>query len=415
MNKKLMALAIAAALAPAAAMADSGNVSIYGIVDGSVDVINPGYNNSASQTVNRISSNSSRIGFKGAEDMGNGLSAIWQLETGFNVDGAVAADLNSRNTFIGLSSKTMGTALLGKHDTPYKLATRRLDVFGDGIADNRSIMGGGGSGTSLGFRTQTTTLSGFAATSAGGNIYSYGRATTAASAVANFDGRQNNVLAYISPTISGFHAAVAYVAGGEDATANSAVKGKAWSATGIYDNGPLFASLAYERHSFGANGSGTVAGPAGLGTITSTTFTGASLQNRTEKAWKLGLGYKLDALQLGLAYEKTSDDLNGGSNALGHSAYYLSAAYTMGANVLKAAYTHAGDMADNSSTGAKQWAVGVDHNMSKRTKVYALYTKLDNEDSAAYTLSGGNASLAHSSSTVGSSPSAWSLGVRHSF
>ena len=49
----------------------------------------------------------------------------------------------SRNTFVGLTGG-FGTAILGRHDTPYKLATRSLDVFADNIADNRSIMGQSG-------------------------------------------------------------------------------------------------------------------------------------------------------------------------------------------------------------------------------------------------------------------------------
>ncbi len=67
MNKKLIAVAIAAALAPAAAMADSGNVTIYGSLHMSVDSLN-GAANSTGTDNNRemnISSNSSYIGFKG--------------------------------------------------------------------------------------------------------------------------------------------------------------------------------------------------------------------------------------------------------------------------------------------------------------------------------------------------------------
>ena len=76
MNKKLLALAIAVALAPAAAMADSGNVKISGGLHMSVDSLDDGNNRETN-----ISSNSSWIKFSGDEDLGNGLKAIWQLDT----------------------------------------------------------------------------------------------------------------------------------------------------------------------------------------------------------------------------------------------------------------------------------------------------------------------------------------------
>ncbi|HUX62603.1 porin [Sulfuricella sp.] len=391
MNKKLIALAVAAALAPAAAMADSGNVSIYGILDASIDVTDNGDTADGTKQgirTHKVSSNSSRIGFKGNEDLGNGLAAVWQIETALNVDGGATTGgttLGSRNTFVGLSSKTAGTVILGRHDTPYKLATRGLDYFTDGLADNRNIMGGGGA-------TSTT-------------------AGPVAGSALSFDGRQSDVVAYISPTFSGFHAAVAYVAGAELVTTSGQQKGNAWSAMGMYDNGPLMASLAYERHKVGDANTGD-AGPS---------WVGAGSVNRSEKAWKLGVGYKIiDALQVGFAFEKTSDDLNAGTEVFGHKAWTLGGKYSMGSNDLKLAFTKAGDQGSTSDTGAKQWALGVDHNMSKRTKVYAQYVKLNNDKNAFYGLNGAGATgsvsaIGASTLAGGADPSAWSFGMRHSF
>lgn len=382
MNKKLIALAVAAAIAPVAAMADSGNVSIYGILDASIDITDNGDTATAQGIrTHKVSSNSSRLGFKGNEDLGNGLAAVWQIETALNADGGSAATtLGSRNTFVGLSSKTAGTVILGRHDTPYKLATRGLDYFTDGLADNRNIMGGGGA-------TSTT-------------------AGPVAGSALSFDGRQSDVVAYISPTFSGFHAAVAYVAGAELVTTSGQQKGNAWSAMGMYDNGPLMASLAYERHKVGDANTGD-AGPS---------WVGAGSVNRSEKAWKLGVGYKIiDALQVGFAFEKTSDDLNAGSELFGHKAWTLGGKYSMGSNDLKLAFTKAGDQGSTSDSGAKQWALGVDHNMSKRTKVYAQYVKLSNETNAAYGLTGAGATGNVYALGKDADPSAWSFGMRHSF
>ena len=95
MNKKLLALAVAAALAPAAAMADSGNVTIYGSLHMSVDSLkgNSSLDGTSNESEMNISSNSSYIGFKGNEDLGNGLKAIWQMETQVGI-----GDTGSGNT-----------------------------------------------------------------------------------------------------------------------------------------------------------------------------------------------------------------------------------------------------------------------------------------------------------------------------
>ncbi len=391
MQKKLIALAVAGAfVAPAAALADTGNVTIYGVMSASYDIVDNGNTTNGVRT-QQINDNASRLGFKGTEDLGNGLAAVWQIESSINSDGqaatgggqgvtgstSTAGTLNGRNTFVGLSSKTMGTAILGRHDTPYKLATRGLDMFGDGIADNRSLMGQSGVGTT-------------------------------------FDGRQSNVLAYISPTWNGFHFAAGYVAGAEAITSSNLKKGNAWSLAGIYGNGPWFASLAYERHNVGSAGTGTL----GLG-----------LDDKNEHAWKLGAGYKANNFRVGVAYEKTNDDFGAlgagvcalvgsgstGNDCFGHSSWYLGGGYTFGNNEVKLAYTRMSDNGDGwNNSGAKQWAIGLDHNFSKRTKVFALYTKLDNDTNAAYSLIGGG-NGGPQGSVADSSPSAWSFGMRHDF
>lgn len=382
MNKKLLALAIAGAfVAPVAAMADSGNVTIYGQMNASVDSVDSGAVGNSQRTT-QINDNSSRLGFKGTEALGNGLSAVWQIESSITADGAKASDttvngkpqdttgsnktvggLNARNTFVGLTGG-FGTAILGRHDTPYKLATRNLDVFGDGIADNRSIMGQSGNG------------------------------------VTTFDGRQSNVVAYISPNLNGFTGAIGYVAGAENAFASGVTKGSAWSAMGNYANGPIYGALAYEKHNVGNFGTGT------LGVAD-------ALAGHSEKSWKLGGGYATDVFKVGLVYEKTSEDFITAFDTAHHS-WYLSGAYMFGNNAVKAAYTKAGDRANASDSGAKQYSIGFDHMMSKRTTVYALYTKLKNDTAGTYAL-GTSVIDGGVDGGTGSDPSAVSLGIKHSF
>ena len=91
MQKKVIALAVAA-LASSAAFAQT-NVTIYGVVDvGQAFVKSSGSDvaNTNQGTVGRLDSNSSYIGFKGVEDLGNGLKAIFQYESGFAADTAGA-------------------------------------------------------------------------------------------------------------------------------------------------------------------------------------------------------------------------------------------------------------------------------------------------------------------------------------
>ncbi len=403
MQKKLIALAVASALTvPALALADTGNVTIYGTADVSYDFVNAGNLGTSSQ---RVSSNTSNIGLKGSEDLGGGLSAVWQVEQLVDISGASNATngFATRNTFIGLSSGSLGTVVLGRHDTPYKIATRGLDVFANGIADNRSLMGQSSSSIALSAGNNTATA---------------------------FDGRQPNVIAYISPAMAGLTVAVGHVNLNQTLGLNQSVSpahnSGAWSVAGLYGNGPFFGSLAYEKHDLQSF----------------TAQVGAE-----EKAWKLGLGYTQEAFNVGLAYEKTSDNLGGATctaltalasvagDCAGHNAWYLGGKYNFtGSDAVKLAYTKMGNMTvakqNAADTSAHQLSVGYDHNMSKRTTVYALYTKLSNGRNGGFGLSS-NSSAANMSvnlatgvaaqaagstvGAVGSSPSAVSFGLRHTF
>jgi len=417
MKKKLLALAIAGAFAvPAAsALADSGNVTIYGQMNISYDLVDSGYANGQGQRTSQVTDNASRLGFKGSEDLGNGLSAIWQIESSLNPDGAAFNSTNStgalagRNTFVGLSGKSWGTVLLGRHDTPYKMATRKLDIFTNTVADNRNILGGGGSGV-----TGTPVV-------VGATTYNFTSAN--ASAATSFDGRQKNVVAYVSPSINGFTGMIAYVAGAENALTSGQKKGNAWSLAGVYKNGPWFGSLAYEKHNIGTASTGTLASHA---TSTTGGVVTSLLADKEEHAWKLGLGYKWQAFKLGFVYEDTKDDFGsvlntaalsnpkGSSDYFGHHAYSLNGAYAFGNNALKVAYTKAGDQGRINDSGAKEWSLGIDHHFSKRTTIYALYTKLNNDTNGLYGLKGGsNGGVAPGSAN--SDPSAWSVGINHKF
>ena len=380
MNKKLIALAVAAAIAPAAAMADSGNVTIYGIAHVSLDHNNYG---TGGENNTRLSSNTSLLGFKGTEDLGNGLSAIWQMEADIQLDSrqpnstatpsvANAGNVQqggfaSRNTFVGLSSKTAGTVLFGKHDTPYKLATGKLDNMNDTVGDYNGIIG------------QVN----------GANL---------------FDSRLGNVSAYISPTWSGFHFAAAIVAANETSSTASNDP-KAYSLMGMYDNGGFFASLAREKAQ-------DTDGVANTQTGLPTTGSG-----NDAAATKIGLGYSgFPGLKLGLVWEKIS-----ASTAIAagveRKAWALPVSYTMGNNAINFTYGKAGDTTNTTDNGASMLALGVSHAFSKRTSAYAVYAKIDNDTNGSYDLgvSGTGHGQAVAGAAAGSDVSSLSVGLKHTF
>ena len=204
MNKKLLAAAIAAAfIAPIAATADTENVTVYGKVHASVEK-----NDFTGQDNYTVSSNSSRLGFKGSEDLGNGLKAIWQYELDYDVTDGGGVTGDNRNSFIGLSGG-WGTLLVGRHDTPAKVAFYAAgnEVIGDSVVDlNRS----------MGFE----------------------------------EVRASNAIAYISPSFSGLTVAGAAVAGeqnGSPGTPNDGLA-DAWSVGALYGGYGIKAGLGYTDH-----------------------------------------------------------------------------------------------------------------------------------------------------------------------
>ncbi len=368
------------------ALADTANVNVYGKVDVSYDSINTGngFNGVAGTTAtptlttpvtgtrsNRVSSNTTYLGFKGANDLGDGWSAIWQIESGVNVgDAAINSNTSgtfaTRHSFLGLKSEKWGTLQGGRIDTPYKQSTRRFDAFTDGIADNRSLMGTG--------------------------------ATFA------FDGRLDQVVVYTTPSLGGASAAVAHAnlaptnnVGGLNTNANSVA---VW-----YDANGIYATVAYEEHNL--LGYSAVQGKA-----------------TWEKAAKAGVGYTREGVfNVNVAYENTRDNV-GTSAAEGynkdshHSVYVTSKVNITSADVLKVAVTRLSSVTGTGSTGARQVTVGYDHALSKSTTAYALYTKLSNDLLANYSLSS-NATIGGASTVAGSgygtAPSAIAVGLRLAF
>lgn len=344
--KKILALAIASTFA-APAFAATANVDVYGKLHMSFSQFD---DQPAGVKDQQFSSNASRIGFKGAEDLGGGLAAIWQLEQTIDLDESGGGFL-TRNSFIGLKSNTMGTLIFGRNDTPLKSIGRKIDLFGDTLADSRNLLGGGS------------------------------------------DTRPSNTAQYTSPSFGGLSFAAAYSTDPTGSgTAGDATGSSAYNLSAAYNNGPLFLGLGY------GDGDGHEARGYGKHMRGAAGFTMGNLKF-------VGQYDKRD----------DDNTVNATAQAGDFDAWMLGAAFTMGNIVLKANYMEGEYDDAATGYDNEQWTVGADYNLSKRTSVYALYANGENVVlgggvGSSDRIGGGSTTAAN-----GGDISAISVGMIHSF
>ncbi len=363
MKKTLMSLAILAA--SGAAYAQS-NVTIYGIVDAGFVSEHGGKNG----TVNKVSSgvaNASRLGFKGTEDLGGGLSAVFTLESGFKVDTGEQDNTNNqlfnRQAFVGLSSKSAGTLTLGRQYTPwYNTLAQVGDPFQAGLE---------GSAKNL-----------FPAV--GVNV------------------RNSNSVVWKSPEFYGVSGELFYAFGEK----KYAETGRQLGASIGYQNGPLNIRLAYNN----------------INNDTVTAATNTVVQNQIGHNTLLAVNYDFKVLK---AYAMYGTNKGPTANAYPNPTAYGalvnpvpvapsldSRTWLVGATIpVSAAGSLVGSWssAEDKTFGrdGDQAAIGYLHSLSKRTTAYASYAKLRNKHGASYTI-GNNAD-------VGTGHEGYAVGIRHMF
>lgn len=357
MKKSLIAMAVLAATS-SAAFAQS-NVTIYGILDAGIVAERGGKDGNVSK-VSSGAASASRIGFKGTEDLGGGLSAIFKLETGAKIDDGSLDATNTifnREAFVGLSSKTAGTLTLGRQYTPYYETMRDVaDPFAMGYA-----------GTAK-------------------NLFPVG----------SFMTRNSNAVVYKSPNLEGFTAAVSYSLGetAGDASANRQVGGSLG-----YSNGPLNVAVAYNSK----NNDTLTVKTAGVGHNT-----------------LIAANYDFKVVKVFGAYSKdkglNSAPLNGSATAYTGVTFAGSqdssdaligvSAPVGAAGTLMASYIRKNDK-EMANRDADQWGIGYNYALSKRTSTYVAYARIKNKNGAGYTV-GNNAD-------AGTGDKAFNLGLRHSF
>lgn len=317
MDKKILSAAIIAVMAaPVAALADT---TLYGQMHMSVGGVDDSTAGGAATDEDnmQVRSHNSRLGVKGSEDLGGGLKANFMLEWGVNPDDTTDAGFTERNQWVGMSGDSWGEFRVGRHDTPLKIAQGGFDLFNDTDADIAGILG-----------------------------------------ISQGETRVGNVIAYISPSFSGFTFVGAGVAGEADNAAEAAGNDKTgladiYSLAGMYSNGPLFASLAYDNYD-------ALTGSGSLDTL-----------------WRGVVTYTFGDATVGGLYESGEDEGTTGDK----DVWGLSGKYSFGSVDLKAQYMDGAteNGAGVSDTEQNQWTLGADYNFSKRTVAYFMYTSAEND------------------------------------
>ncbi|WP_269533296.1 porin [Chitinimonas sp. BJYL2] len=321
MRKTLLAaLLTGAAAVPAMA---EGTVTLYGQLNIPLEFVTTssghqiviGNVDNSSKAPGGVNS-PSRIGFKGDENLGDGMKAWWQVETAIGPDDASSSNFANREGWVGLQGG-FGKFGLGRGKTPF---TNVADLFDSSV-------------------------------DAGSNLATYKHAMLGNTVSNRFD----NAVRYDSPTMDGVTFAAMYGAGeNKTSTVNA---GQHWATSVRYASGPLTLAGAYSNQ----RNTGAVA------------VNGARLESLL-----LGGTYQIDAVKLGLGYQM-AEVRNGiaAQDKKGNSVV-TTIAYAMGSTTLKAGAIFNGKAKVGGVTAAGsdyiRYNLGLKHAMSKRTALYTEYT-----------------------------------------
>lgn len=362
MSKYVCRSALALAACAAGAQAQT-HVQLYGRLNVAAEYVK------ASATADgprlsqqRLSNNRSVLGFRGSEDLGGGVSAIFQVEGTLSLDTG-AGELARRDTRVGLDGG-FGTLFAGHWVTAYNSATASLDPFYPTTAGYMSIIGNGA-----------------------------GAAVDNVNNLSSFDRRQANSVHYWSRPWKGLGLRLTH--GLAEERPASGAKPSLTSAAAVYEQGPWYATLAYERHH---------------------EYQGPGLR---DSGAKLAVARRFGDTRVALLAERLEYELAGGR--LDRNAFYVSVSHQMGAHGLRLGVARAGDgkgargsrigfIRGGPGTGATHVTLGYDYTLSKRTALYAYVTHLDNEANGGYEFAINGLGAAPGASLTGAA-----LGLRHGF
>jgi len=395
MKKSLVALA---ALAVAGVASAQSSVTLFGVVDASISsysstsrdlngatFLNPFYLNQGSVKVSRrelanSGYNSSRLGFRGTEDLGGGLAASFWLEAPItNDDGATGVSTFNRRSTVSLSGG-FGEVRLGRDYTPTFWNNTVFDPFGTN-----------GVGTNL---IQTAAAD-------------FGHPTRASNTIGYF--LPPNLGGFYGQLQYGFHEKTKYDPGlATPNVANNSRTGRNIAGRFGYANGPLDVAIAY--------GSSTIGDQFYAGTTTKL------------NTLNLGASYDFGPVKLFGEVSRTKNKVDYEVTPFAAAAdvdltgYLLGVTVPVGAGLIRASYSRVKydfnevqlpfepSIADPK---ASKLALGYVHNLSKRTALYATIARVSNKNGAALTV-GGPAFINNAVFTPKNS-TGYDFGIRHAF
>ncbi len=448
MNKKLMALAVAGALtAPGLAFAQVGGspgVTLYGRLDEAI--VNSKYSTNGAGTITEVKkgdvwSAGNAIGVRGREDLGGGTAAWFQLEAGAWPDGRLdsaattGSHFGGRNSGLGVSSE-LGDIMFGIWDTPYKVVygTGNLVTSG-GFASSGIIMGNGDTTGAL-----ANPLCGNTVSNANGGLAGTGTnpasvcVTEATSNATAWSRRVNNSVQYWSPVINGFQVkvmtALANYQSPASAYPNGVPKPKEYSGSVTWARGPLALAAGFDSHQ---------------GLLRAVTPVGGD-PNPKDTGFQIGAKWDFGIAQIGAGLERlkyansaaaaaisnqmdVQNRVINGRVSAGPGQVWASWSQTPGGKscIQPAAFNSntgtgnltIGSVACGDAGKAKMMTLGYDYVMSKRTKMYFAYNKIDNGISTNYYYIAGpaanNGGGTNGGLAAGTDVTTLAIGMQHSF
>ena len=414
MNKKLMAVAVAGALAaPAVAFAQASNVQIYGRANLGIDVysatgatVRPVGNEGANEwkTRTRVFDNGSRFGLRGEENLGGGLKAIFLMENGVAMDtGNGNGQSGTANSSLGLAARLAyagiaggwGQITLGKQNVFWANGQHEQWQANYGSVGNQFFTGGGGRG--MGVNVNRTANTAMYTTPVWNGVNAMISYSPTSQELAAANGSTNGRIGAL--TIQGTHSnrliwAWDYVNNRANSATAASVQGLntgnklrgGW----LYQPGANI-SLFWVRNTV-ENGGGTNSASGAVATSPSATglpvdgAVGVTASTRfSQQGW-------------GIVWEHTWGNWAAEAN-------WSRQSNISGCNVAAAC-------ADTSNT---TWFLGGRYNLSKRTSLMAFYLRYNN--AAQYNAdpaAGGMTSVA-GAMAVGNDPTVYGVGLQHNF
>jgi len=430
MKKSLLAVAALTAFAGAAQAQSS--VTVYGIIDmgfgaASQTSAGPGANTGVATSggytsqgnivskyqtsgIGGSGESTSRLGFKGTEDLGGGTSAFFTAEAALATDSAGAglftnsSATSNRQMFAGIAQKGIGAASAGIQYTPIHEAVGVTDAGGTNNVNGNVIYDRNGAiGTS-------NTTQGTGVVTQNGS----GMATNTSYTV-----RSTNALVLKSENIAGFSGKAMIVAGGKDASSNSAqatTNNTGYGFGADYTWNKLYVTAAWQ----------TFLNETASSTVFTAGFNGGAITagvNDRDTQGYAAATYDFGIVKAYLQYvTRKQIYVNNGNIFVQRSAQQFGVKSNLTPAITTWASVGTGNINNTGSNGPKAnfngWQIGSDYNLSKRTNLYAIYgqTATSNAASGLYSANGAaTASQALYSAQTSYNASSYAIGIRHTF